>query len=409
MVEAHGDQLVSGLTSASSITCISNGDLVPGPAIITPDVLMQYVTDPDPNTLLGKRYLSRGGSLLINGQTGLGKSSFLVQAATTWGLGLPLFGIQPVRALRSLIVQAENDIGDLAEMFRGVVDGTGCASRIAELQDHIRFITDAAHCGDSFMPFIDPLINEHKPDLVWIDPLQAFLGGDIKDQKIVSPFIRNGLGSIALRTGVVFIIMHHTNKPQRDNGKPMASNDYSYLGSGSAELANWARAIMYLHQVGDNLYELRAAKRGRRAGMVDSAGLPATEIFLRHGDRGICWERAEAPENEKQAAEVEEADDIIRLMEVGEYTRLEVRDHVMQELGVKRSALMTKGRKANRVYLQVLSRTEMSGKPDCHAVTERHKGCHVTGCHTVTTPYKGGDSDVTPGDGGLVTNEDEAA
>ena len=60
-------------------------------------------------------------SCLFVGQSGIGKSSLCMQLAINWALGRTTFGIRPERPLKSLIVQAENDVGDVAEMFRQFV------------------------------------------------------------------------------------------------------------------------------------------------------------------------------------------------------------------------------------------------------------------------------------------------
>ncbi len=92
----------------------------------------------------------------------------------------------------------------------------------------------------------------------------------------------------------------------------------------------------------------------------------------------------------------------------------DVRELVMSELEVKRSAVMTKGRKANRILLNVLAQTRVTRKPDCHAVTVRHNGCHVTGSEVtvtgVTSPYRGIDPVVTPpgvSDGEVLSQQHE--
>src|SRR5688500_19891006 len=79
--------------------------------------------DGDPNELLRHRFLCRGGGLLLVGPTGIGKSSLSMQAMIMWAVGRGVFWIQPVRPLKSLLVQAENDEGDLAEMRDGVIAG----------------------------------------------------------------------------------------------------------------------------------------------------------------------------------------------------------------------------------------------------------------------------------------------
>ena len=53
------------------------------------------------------------------GQSGIEKSSLAMQMAVSWALGKEVFGIKPVKPLKSLLIQAENDFGDVSEMLRG--------------------------------------------------------------------------------------------------------------------------------------------------------------------------------------------------------------------------------------------------------------------------------------------------
>ena len=78
------------------------------------------VADPG-QTLLGHRWLCRGGGAFVFGPSGLGKSVFTVQAAVQWGCGQAAFGIRPVGPLHSLIIQAEDDEGDVIEMAKVVM------------------------------------------------------------------------------------------------------------------------------------------------------------------------------------------------------------------------------------------------------------------------------------------------
>ena len=63
-------------------------------------------------TLLGIRWLCRGGSILLCGPTGIGKSSFAMQLAIKCALGETFFGIAASGKLKVLVIQAENDDGD---------------------------------------------------------------------------------------------------------------------------------------------------------------------------------------------------------------------------------------------------------------------------------------------------------
>src|SRR5258708_3363855 len=71
---------------------------------------------PPEETLLGNRWLCRGGGALIVAPSGQGKSVLTAQASILWACNKPPFGIKPSRPLRSLILQAEDDDGDMQEM-----------------------------------------------------------------------------------------------------------------------------------------------------------------------------------------------------------------------------------------------------------------------------------------------------
>ena len=86
---------------------------------ISLDALSKLDAENAPYNILGNRRLCKGGSCLFVGQSGIGKSSLCMQLAINWALGRTTFGIRPERPLKSLIVQAENDVGDVAEMFQG--------------------------------------------------------------------------------------------------------------------------------------------------------------------------------------------------------------------------------------------------------------------------------------------------
>ena len=78
--------------------------------------------------MIRHRFLYRKGICLLLGPTGVGKSSFLMQWAIYLGAGRTLFGLEPGQRYRDgmkiLLIQAENDEGDLAEMRDGVLAGS---------------------------------------------------------------------------------------------------------------------------------------------------------------------------------------------------------------------------------------------------------------------------------------------
>ncbi len=256
----------------------------------------------DPSELLKFRFLCKTGGLLLVGPTGIGKSSFAMQCMISWALGKDAFGITPSRRLKSLLIQAENDDGDIAEMRDGVAAGlklsaedqTQAMSRIFVCQENSK--TSAAF----FQEVVRPLLKAHQPDLLWIDPALAVLGGEANAQKDVGAFLRNQLNPLLHEFGCGAVIVHHTNKPTTGlDKKSFNVSDMAYSGAGSAEWANWARAVLAIKGTGvPNVYELWAGKRGSRIGWKHPDNVTkAYSKFIAHSmEPGvICWHSSEAP------------------------------------------------------------------------------------------------------------------
>lgn len=263
--------------------------------------LVRHAQGEDPDELLRRRFLCRGGALLLVGPTGVGKSSLAMQAALLWSLGLHAFGIEPARPLRILIIQAENDEGDMAEMRDGVLGGLSLrdADRDAACAG-VQIVTEDCRTRERFTSFLDGLLERHPTDLVIVDPAFAYLGGDASSQRDVSPFLRNMLNPVIHRHNVGLIMVHHSNKPATGDQKAQwQAGDYAYLGAGSAEFANWARGVIALRSIGsDTVFQLLAPKRGRRLGWVDDRGQPTVVRHIAyHREPGvICWREPDAAE-----------------------------------------------------------------------------------------------------------------
>jgi RecA-family ATPase len=271
--------------------------------------LATYDTTHDPNNVLGNRWLCRGGSLVVVGQSGIGKSSLCMQLMILWALGLPAFNITPVTPLRSVLIQAENDIGDLAEMYQGVRQGMGITpEQEALLNERIFIYRDTTRTGGDFVDAASSLVERHKPDLVWADPLLNYIGDEISEQRVISEFCCGLLNEVSLRTGVIWCLLHHTGKPSKDPkaASHWTASDLAYSGLGSSALTNWARetAVLVRLKMPDGeppTFQFSMTKRRTRAGLHDTAGESTDTVFLRHSTRGgICWEQCEAPEPEPE-------------------------------------------------------------------------------------------------------------
>lgn len=272
-----------------------------GPQRMDFDYLLTADRMNDPNNILGNRWLCKGGSLLIVGQSGTGKSSLMMQAAVHWALGRDFFGIKPVRPLRSIILQAENDALDCGESLQDVVAGAYLDSaEIAQLKEHLAIYRDTVSTGTTFTAALKALIIEHKADIVFVDPLLSFAGIDVSDQEQASKFLRHDLAPILLETGAVLVAMHHTGKPKTSaekEGHTVA--DLAYAGLGSSEFTNYFRevAVLFRCQGEEPIYKFGLTKRRGRADLKDHTGQFKSEIYIRHAaQKGVIrWEYSQPP------------------------------------------------------------------------------------------------------------------
>ena len=188
-------------------------------------------------------------------------------------------------------------------MRDGVIRGLGLTPEEAKrATEMVVVVREDTRTGLPFMAgTVRPLLETHRPDLLWIDPALAYLGGEVGSQKDVGGFLRNMLNPLIREFNCAVIVVHHTNKPPTGKEKPDWSGaDYAYLGGGSAEWANWARAVLVVRSLGSQtVYELRAGKRGGRLGWrADDGETKAYAKLIAHAKEPgvICWREAEESE-----------------------------------------------------------------------------------------------------------------
>ena len=273
----------------------------PGPERMDFDGLLAFDRKEDPNTVIGNRWLCKGGSLLIVGQSGTGKSSLMMQAAVLWCLGRDFFGIKPAKPLRAIILQAENDAGDIGEALQDVISGAYLdTNERAQLKDRLAIFRDTVSTGTEFTDALRTLVIEHQADIIFVDPLLSFAGIDVSDQEQASRFLRHDLAPILLETGAVLVAMHHTGKPKASSDKEgQTVADLAYAGLGSSEFTNYFRevAVLFRCQGEEPIYKFGLTKRRGRAGLKDAEGQFKGEIYIRHAaQKGVIrWEYSNSP------------------------------------------------------------------------------------------------------------------
>lgn len=257
----------------------------------------QRPLDNDPDELLKYRFLCKGGGMLVVGGSGIGKSVLQTQMAMSWALGKECLGVKPSRILKSLIIQAEDDSGDVGEMQESMQRKMGITKGSSEetmLRENVIMVPLNSANGDKFLKCLETYLRVVRPDIVWLNPILSYLGADANSQKDVGMFLRNGLNPLLTQYSCAAILIHHCAKPLRDSKDTWTVRQFSYFGLGSVEWSNWARTAFAVLETGvHTTFILRAAKKGER--LKWSSG---SDKYIRHtrDENTLFWELANADE-----------------------------------------------------------------------------------------------------------------
>jgi hypothetical protein len=296
-----------------------------------------FPTDPLPeNILAGNAWLRVGDVHFFNSSAGAGKSVALIQASMAWALGLPFLGIKPARPLRILHFIGEDDESTLGQCREGFLENAVATfgrkitlAEIASLDDMVRTDFSRQYTGNGFIARLERILADEPADLVQINPLLSFIGGDIV--KEASEFLRGGIMPIMQRHRAACLIAHHTCKLTKASWEEM---DFTYSGIGGGEVANVPRSILTLAPTkAKGLHALYVSKRPT-TGWKDDDDKSTDHIFLKRTDNParpawlpVSHEDAEAmigeqsPAGDSGRSKKASADHIVQAVRMGAMAR----------------------------------------------------------------------------------------
>lgn len=225
-VHLHGPDAVKALQALADLAEASTVSTAPS-GVLLADVQAEQVK------WLWPGRIPFGKLTVIDGDPGLGKSAMTLDLAARQSAGNPLPDGTPLAAAGIVLLSAEDG---LADTIRPRLEAAGGdLGRILALP----LIPDAD--GERLpaipldIPVIEEAVSRMKAALVVIDPLMAFLGGDVhafRDQDVRRALAP--LAAMAERTGVAMVVVRHLNKAP--GGSPL------YRGGGSIGIIGAARS-----------------------------------------------------------------------------------------------------------------------------------------------------------------------
>lgn len=193
--------------------------------------------------LIGPHLLARGGSMILYGKAGVGKSWLVTNVAFELARGAPWLGF-PAKKCRVMIVQGEQAEKLFAERMMDYVKEHKLAP--GELRTNIRFINNTQLRLDSQHGWaeLEREIKEWRPDVVIFDCLYQFIASET-DQVCINRFT-DGCTYLQDRYGVASIIVHHPRKADRAGGDDHGEEEMG----GMSSLNRWVDTLIRVNDVG---------------------------------------------------------------------------------------------------------------------------------------------------------------
>ena len=269
---------------------------------------------------LWKPYIARGKIVLLDGDPGVGKSFLTIDLAARLSHGNPLPDGTPSGKAHTIMLLGAED--DAADTIRPRAAAAG-----ADLGRVITVVSRSDITFPNDLPALAALMDQHRPDLVVIDPITAFLAQQIaanSDQSVRRVFAQ--LARMAERADCAILLVRHLRKKGGTKALHLGLGSIGMIASVRTGLlaarhpADATRCVLAMTK--SNLTGSAPSMSYRILGRAGDEDSPATvewlgpaeltanalvvfpEAPLRLRDRASCWLQTELASGPRNASEL---------------------------------------------------------------------------------------------------------
>lgn len=255
---------------------------------------------PADHTIAGAGILRRSDGTLLTAGTGQGKSVLAMQICVDVAAGIPILGcIRVSNPMRVMLIEPENDKITLKRDLSAIIANDPGHPDPGLVDNNLRIFHVFNMPPDNLAAFIRQEARRFRPDLLAIDPYQAFMppGTDLNNSASFLSFVQP-IQKLIAELNCALLLIAHTPKP-RDR-EAWTARESVYMAAGTSAISNWARASMELTQAGDldGKYRLRFGKNAERNGLTTEGGGIVRDLYIEHSgsSKAPWWKLSDSQE-----------------------------------------------------------------------------------------------------------------
>lgn len=169
-------------------------------------------------------FLPKGTINFISAQSGIGKSRLSMQLAFACATGGDFLNWKINQPMNVMYLSLEMDGPMLKHFAHGLVKDKSYSNDVSERFKLVPVGNPIPFTTDEGQRYIEMLIEEHQPQLMFIDALGSLTFEELKE--VQAKMINTKLKGLINKFGTTFFIVHHNSKPPQGQARPTLNSIY---------------------------------------------------------------------------------------------------------------------------------------------------------------------------------------